>query len=65
MLRVHGQRNEVGYLVMAPEPERRRRFARPEQAIEYLSELERREPTVPDHAPQKISAPISPSRSFR
>jgi len=43
VLRLHGQRNAVDYLVLASDPGRRRRFAKPQQAIDYLMELERRD----------------------
>ena len=59
VLRVHGLRNEVEYLVMARRPEQRRRFGRPEEAIEYLMELEHREQTPEEPEPAAVTEPSS------
>lgn len=60
MLRVHGQSNEVDYLVMAVDPGRRRRFRLAEQAIDYLMQLERGEPE-----PESAAAAEAPGKTRR
>jgi hypothetical protein len=54
VLRVQSRSNKVEYLVMSDDPEKRRRFDKPEQAIDYLTDLERDE----------LHAQSRPKRSF-